>query len=233
MQVTGIRFLPLVAGIVPLLAVTIAHWLGVQNGHLPQCFPYFDGCLSISATGRHPPGSFLFKAIHLPLAAVLLVLWLYTAAWLRLVTDNGAATRIKIIVVCGIIGAVALLVYTTFLGTKEPLYEFMRRFGIYFYFLGTVVAQLLTSLTLLRSRSSNMGRSILAKWMTALTIAPFLLGILNVVLKNTLADADAAENRIEWIAALSMQCWWVLLYYVWRRTGFQATVTTDSTSVGR
>lgn len=230
MQLTGLRCLPLVAGILPLLAVTVAHWLGVQSGRLPSCLPYLDGCLSISATGRHPPGSYLFKAVHLPLAAALVFLWLCVSAWLRSMSGDAASTRAALIAVCGMVGAGALLVYTTFLGNTVPIYEFMRRFGIYFYFLGTVLAQLLTSLALLSNNKGLNRITNLARWMAALAIFPFLLGILNLVLKNTLADADTAENRIEWIAALSMQGWWVLLFFAWRLTDFHVAVSTDSTS---
>ena len=41
---------------------------------------------------------------------------------------------------------------------------------------------------------------------------PFLLGILNLVLKSLLDDADPYENRIEWISALLMQAYFVVLY---------------------
>lgn len=227
MQVTGLRFLPLVAGILPLLAVTTAHWIGVESGRLPACIPYIDGCLSISATGRHPPGSYLFKAVHLPLAALLAVLWQMNAAWLKVLAPGQYPRRNIVLVASGSTGAFALLVYTIFLGSSEPIYEFMRRFGIYFYFLGTVIAQLLTSLTLLRQWSGNPDQALrnLSKWMTALTVAPFLLGALNLVLKSILDNADAAENRIEWIAALTMQAWLVLLYICWRKTGFQIGVS--------
>ena len=128
--------------------------------------------------------------------------------------------------VSGAIGSLALVVYVTFLGTTEAFYEFMRRFGIYFYFLGTVIAQLLLSLTLVTyartEAKTSLGR--LPKQMLVLVALPFVLGILNLILKATLDDADAFENSIEWIASLSMQSWFVLLYFAWRRTGFGVAV---------
>ena len=53
---------------------------------------------------------------------------------------------------------------------------------------------------------------------------PFALGVLNMILKATLDDADATENRIEWISALSMQAYFVLIYFAWRDTGFTVSV---------
>jgi hypothetical protein len=223
-----IRFLPVLAALAPLLAVNIAYWLGVQHGHLPSCIPYFDGCTSISSTGRHPPGSFLFRAVHLPLSVLLVVIWYFAAAWLRALCNDAASRSSSWITGWGALGAVALILYVTFLGTTEPFYEFMRRVGIYFYFLGTALAQLLVSLRF--KRCCTQKATALAKAMLWLCLLPFALGVLNLILKATLADADTSENRIEWLAALSMQCWYLVLYAAWRHTGFQAVVTTGSTS---
>lgn len=222
---TFARYLPLAAGLLPLAAVTGAHWLGVDAGHLPGCFPYLEGCTSISATGRHPPGSFLFKAIQMPFAMALVVIWVVALDWLRSFPREPSTLRARLILVFGVSGALALLVYTSFLGTSEPFYEFMRRFGIYLYFAGTVVAQWLVSVGL---RIGPLGG-----WMRRVALLPFLLGILNFLLKGVLDDADAAENRIEWIAALGMQAWFVLLYFAFRRADLDVIVTTGSTSARR
>lgn len=223
-----IRSLPLLAAILPLLAVNLAYWLGVSYGHLPDCFPYFDGCTSISASGRHEPGSFLFRAVLLPLSVLLLVIWFFAAAWLRSLCKDDGKSWGSWIVGWGALGAVALILYVTFLGTSEPFYEFMRRIGIYFYFLGTALAQLLVSLRFRRCCDDNART--LARTMLWLCLLPFGLGVLNLLLKSTLADADMSENRIEWFAAFAMQCWYILLYVAWTRTGFQAVVTTGSTN---
>lgn len=222
---TFARYLPLAAGLLPLLAVTGAHWLGVQAGHLPACFAYLEGCTSISATGRHPPGSFLFKAVQMPFALALVFIWVLALDWLRTFPREPSILRARLILACGIGGAVALLVYTSFLGTSEPFYEFMRRFGIYLYFGGTVFAQLFVSVGL---RIGALGR-----WMLRVALLPFLLGILNLVLKKILDEADAAENRIEWIAALAMQLWFVLLYVAFRDGALGVSITRGSTRARR
>lgn len=219
---TFVRHLPLAAGLLPLVAVTGAHWLGVEAGHLPACIPYIDGCTSISATGRKPPGSFLFKAVQMPYALALIVIWATTLDWLRTLQRQPSALRARLIVGIGVSGAAALLVYTSFLGTTEPFYEFMRRFGIYLYFAGTVFAQLFVSVGL---RIGSLGN-----WMRRVAMLPFLLGLLNLVLKSVLDDPDIAENRIEWLAALGMQAWFVMLWFAFRQSALRVTVTTDSTS---
>lgn len=221
-----IRWLPLVAGIVPFAGIHVCYAIAVEHGYLPACIPYIDGCTSISGTGRNPPASFLFRAVELPVAALLIVTWYFTVEWLRTLQPGLGRNRAAAVQISGVVGAIALIIYVTFLGTTEPFYEFMRRFGIYFYFLGTVLAQLFVALSLRKVRNESLGH--LPDVLLWLSISPFALGILNLAQKAILAHetADALENSIEWIASALMQAYFVALYFAWRRTGFDVRVTT-------
>ena len=223
-----IRWLPLIAGIVPFVGVHVCYVIAVQHGILPACNPHVDGCTSISATGRYPPASYLFRAIELPVAAILIVTWYFVVEWLRALKPGLSKRVAAAILVSGVAGALALIVYVTFLGTKEPIYEFMRRFGIYVYFLGTVLAQLFVALSLRHVRNTALGR--LPDVLLLLCASPFALGLLNLAQKAVLeyATADALENSIEWVALTLMHAYFVVLYFAWRRTGFQARVTVDA-----
>lgn len=222
-----IRWLPLIAGIVPFVGVHVCYVVAVQYGHLPACIPYIDGCTSISATGRYPPANFLFRAVEMTSAALLLVIWYLTVEWLRALRPGLSGNMAVAILISGMTGAIALIVYVTFLGTTEPFYEFMRRFGIYFYFLGTTLAQLFVALSLRSAGNAALGR--LPDVMLWLCVSPFALGLLNLAQKAVLAHAtaDALENSIEWFASTLMQAYFVVLFFAWRRTGFKARVTVD------
>ena len=223
-----IRLLPLIAGLLPIVGGNLAFWLGVQADVLPSCIPYIDGCTSISAAGRNPPGSYLFRAVHFPFAVLLAFVWYFTYGWLRLIEGSAHSLRRKLICASGFTGSVALIVYVTFLGSDVPLMEFMRRGGIYFYFLGTSVAQLMTSLALLnvsRQQSSKITHMLIV-WMLVICLAPFALGVFNLVQKSILPYEmyDLIENQVEWIAAFLMQSWFVLLYFTWWQTGLRVDV---------
>ena len=228
-----IRWLPLFAGLIPFVGIHVCYLLSVQSGYLALCIPYIDGCNSIGATGRTPPASLLFRAIELPFAGLLLVLWPLTVAWLRSLMPTLRNSTARAVLVAGTIGAIALVVYTTFLGTGEPFYTFMRRFGIYFYFLGVTFAQLFTSLALRRiaKRNPDMRLSGISNTMLVFCLAPFALGMLNLLQKAVLPyeTADPLENSIEWIAAAMLQFWFISLYVAWRRTDFSLVVTSCST----
>ncbi len=209
-----VRALPLLAAFLPLIGINIAYWIGASNDVLPTCIPYLDGCTSISSTGRYPPGDRLFRAILLPQAAILTITWYFSVLWLN--TLQPQVKRGTPILVAGVIGAVALVLYVSYLASNDPFYEIMKTYGIYFYFGGTALAQLLLSLSLERSS--------LQRAMVWVTVTPWVLGILNFAQKAILGSLNSNENRIEWIASLLMQIWFVMLWVAWRRTGFTVSV---------
>lgn len=218
-----LRWLPFIAGLMPLVAMFGAFAIGVAYEVLPDCNPIIDGCRSISSTGRKPPGSFLFRAIMLPQAILLGFVWYLSVLWLRNLPTGLSRARSLSILIAGLINVVALIIYVTFLGTTEPIYEFMRRTGIYFGFAGMAFAQLFIALAMLRTELRGI-----AKGMLGISGFVLALGILNLVLKEVLADPDPTENRIEWIATIMMQAWLFVLYAGWRRTGVDFAVTTKS-----
>ena len=210
-----VRLLPIWVGLMPVLGVTVAYVLNVDATILPSCMPLLEGCTSISSTGRQLPGSLMFKAIMLPQAALLAALCWIAASWLRSIRPQSRLPRA--VLICGVIGSVALVIYVTLLGTQAPFYEFMRRFGIYFYFLGTALSQLLLTL--------GMRRSALRTAMLTIITMPLVLGVANLIQKELTVNADQIENAIEWSAALLMQAWFVLLFFAWHATGIKIEVT--------
>jgi hypothetical protein len=230
-----LRLLPLITGFAPIFAVHVSYLIGIRAGILPACIPYIEGCISISATGRYPPASFLFKSVMMPEAILMAVYWLFSVAWLRSLSRTADRSD-KVgtsIAVFGVAGALFLIVYVTFLGTQGPVYDFMRRYGVYLYFLFTVVAQLILISKVMSVSSGLRIRGVVAitKIQLAIALIPFALGILNLVLKAVLEDADAAENIIEWIFALLMQSYFLLSYFSWRATGFDASFSVERSRV--
>jgi hypothetical protein len=230
-----LRLLPLITGFAPIFAIHASYLIAIRSGVLPACIPYIEGCISISATGRYPPSSFLFKSVMMPEAILLVAYWLLSVAWLRSLSRTaGRSDKVGTSIAgFGVAGALFLIVYVTFLGTQGPVYDFMRRFGVYLYFLFTVVAQLILISKVMSVSSGLRIRGVVAitKIQLAVALIPFALGILNLVLKAVLEDADAAENIIEWIFALLMQSYFLLSYFSWRATGYDASFSVERSRV--
>ena len=221
-----LRLLPLVTGLVPIIAVFTSYWIAANTGNVPTCNPFIDGCTSVSATGRYPPASYLFKGAMLPQSIILSCYWLFNVAWLRALTVSaGQVPRNTYLVgTFGVTGSLFLILYVTFLGSQEPFYEFMRRYGVYMYFLLNVLAQIVLATKVLPvAKTLGLSRLVtLTKVQLVLAWFPFALGALNLVLKATLEDAGPAESRIEWIFAMQMQIYFIVSYFSWKETGFRA-----------
>ena len=212
-----VRYLPLVVAIAPIVGINIAYWIGVDHGGLRIINTYLDGCTSISSTGRYPPGDRLFRAVMLPQAVLLALTWHFAVSWLKSVRpDSRAGTTV---LTFGLISALALIIYVSYLASNDPFYEIMRRYGIYLYFVGTVVAQI--------ALTAAMDASRLRRIMGALLVMPFVLGLYNFIQKMVVENPDNMENRIEWVVSLLMQLWFVGLYLAWRRSGFEVEVRTN------
>jgi hypothetical protein len=219
-----LRILPIVVGLVPIVTVFTCYSIAIETAGLPACNPFLDGCTSVSATGRHPPASYLFKATMLPQSILLSAYWLFNVLWLRALQRAAGlpATGGRTVGVLGVTGSLFLILYVTFLGTEQPFYEFMRRYGVYLYFALNVFAQLVLAYKVLPLARRWPDTPLLALVRTQLVLGwiPFALGVLNLVLKAVLEDSGPVESRIEWIFAILMQAYFVITWFCWRETGF-------------
>jgi hypothetical protein len=169
----------------------------------------------------------------LPQSIILSCYWLFNVAWLRALTITAGQVPRNTFTVgaFGVTGSLFLILYVTFLGSQEPFYEFMRRYGVYMYFLLNVLAQIiLASKVLPVAHQLGMQRLVsLTKLQLALAWFPFVLGALNLVLKAVLENSDAAENRIEWIFAMQMQLFFMVSYFTWKETRFSTSFEVGKT----
>lgn len=128
-----------------------------------------------------------------------------------------------VVFILGTIGAVFLVLYADFLGTEGDFYEFMRRYGITFYFAMTILAQMISirSLQKVKDTFDRMIKRYLSIQFVLIAIY-WVLGIANVVIKATSVSwADQAENIIEWHFALYMSFFFGLTAMMWKRSGFE------------
>ena len=200
------------AAVLPFAAVHLCWALSTSAGQVPTCIPYLDGCTSISATGRHGTAYYVFKALIIPTAVLYLAVWGMVHAWLTQQTARRAVPRSLLI--CGVIGAVFLVVYATFLGSDGAVYTWLRRFGARMFFAFTSLAQLLLAWELTRLLPGTKTSRVLL----GLCAFQLVIGIASLPLEAVLADPDPMQNIVEWWYALAMNAGFVLIGLVfWRR----------------
>ena len=222
--------LPLVAGLLPLVATVLAYSLSVRLGIVEACNPFLEGCTSISRAARHELPNYLFRALLLPAAALQAICWLLCGAWLR----ELAATRtwkLRALPLLGLAAAVFLVLYGTFLGTEGQAYRWMRRYGVVVYFGATCVSMLIVSDAVLRLA---LAARPVARALVVLSIALPLLGLANTLAPVfDLSDAQKAamQNSTEWWGGLLFTLFFCSLAWLWRvshfRIGF-STLARDS-----
>jgi hypothetical protein len=201
------------AGGVPLVAVHVCLALSIAFGAVEPCLPYVDGATSVSRACRTEPVVHVFRALVLPAATAIAATWWITAAWLGRERLAGPRTR-RWIVGLGVLGALFLVLYATFLGTQGDTYRLMRRFGVYVFFAGTSIAELIVTIVLARTRPPALEPWV-RRSMVALCTLMLAAGPLNVIAAQ-IVERDLAANFFEWWFTLAMVGYPLLLARVWR-----------------
>ncbi|MDW8478561.1 MAG: hypothetical protein RML12_00050 [Xanthomonadales bacterium] len=210
-------WLPLACAAIPFLATHLAWWLSLREGFVPECLPYLEGCTSISRAARHGLGNHLFRLLMLPCALLQLLFWWSCRAWIAGAAP-GQRARAAAVALTGTGAGLALAVYATFLGTEGQAYEWMRRYGINFYFGLGFIAQLLVIGAL---PALGFGSGI-RRGAVVLSLGMLLLGLGNLVARYTVPERelrDAIENALEWNLGLLLTGWFLLAAWLFARAG--------------
>lgn len=221
---TQLWLLPLVAGVLPAIASLTALWLTIEAGLMSPCNPLLDGCVSISRAARHGLSNHVFRALVLPAAVLQGLTWMFCAAWLKGM-ETETRTQLRVLTWLGILAALFLILYGTFLGTEGMMYRFMRRQGITFYFGFTYLSMLITSGELWRlAQAGRMALparlDLVLPGVCAVTLAVGLTQAFGPLFLDSEDLKDRLGNLMEWYAALSFTLFFFALAWLWRRTRF-------------
>ena len=217
------RTLALFITIIPLIASNAVYLLSYHEGNVPWCFPYIDGCTTISQAARSGNSIFIYRASMVAYALLLMWFWLYTQQWLQLL--YGHTTKVaRTILWLGIVGALFLIIYIDFLGTTGEVNRFMRRYGIMIFFSCTPLAQILLlaqHYSILSTMSEGARKRITIKpWVLRYQLVILLLMLL-IALASTVLDATQAktyesENIVEWNFSLLLNMYFIGMIFMWK-----------------
>ena len=192
----------LLVSIIPFIAIHLSFILSVQNEYLTLCNPYIDGCYSISRVARQPSSIIIFKILMLVSAFSLFFLWP------RLFKSNYN----KILIFIGRIGPLFLIAYIVALGEEGFLYELMRRFGVFIFYIFTLISQWVFTLNVDLRKKRFINKIFLMNIIVYLQILAFLVAIpFFLFIKNY----SYIENIIEWWITLLITLWFFInfIYY--------------------
>jgi hypothetical protein len=223
----NVRIVPLLAALLPFLAVHATYLVAASHGLVDWCNPYIDSCTSISATGRKPPASYLFRAIMLPSAVIMMAYWWLNHAWLGSLHRAGGKASVlsnHVMLGLGLVACIGLILYVTVLGERGAAWASQRRIGTILFYSFTFLAQLLF-LSQLRQLAIVGVSSGLLRLMWGVCIALLLTGLLTVALDAwDGAWYETVEDAFEWILSLMLQSNFLLGYLVWRQACWRLVV---------
>lgn len=214
--------LPLIAGLLPAAGSLIALALSIHLELIPACNPFFEGCVSVSRAARHGLGNHVFRAMTLPGAALQGLTWIVVASWLRPLAPKRDRS-LRWLPWLGVIAAIALIAYGTFLGTEGQTYRWLRANGTVVYFGLTCIAMIVAGGAI---REAALAQRIVAPWRTDVALlvlagALVTLGVVNAILGPMFGAQfkDRIENVTEWWGALIFTLVFIVLAALLRHDG--------------
>ena len=204
----------LAAGLGPLIAVNVGLVISIGVGAIEPTLPYVDGETSISRANRDEPAVRIFRALVLPSAVPLAATWWIASRWLA---RQGFASRrlARWIFGLGLAAALCMVLYASFLGASWPVYRLLRRYGIYVFFGGTGLVELLITVALARRRHVSVERWV-RRTMVACCALMLAAGPVNLAADHAL-EHDGVANVLEWWFGLAMIGFPLLLARIWYR----------------
>jgi hypothetical protein len=169
----------------------------------------------------------------IPAAIVLMLFWTYARHWLISLSGNSGFQSRKMQVI-GIIGALCLILYVLALGAKGDIFRLERRIGVIIYFTFTYLGQLLLTFHVGRISGirNDLSRRIYLSLYT-LNAAVLIIGVISLFLGVFYDDYDDIEDAFEWVIALLVQCYFLVLYIAWSDTQFTVSFHVQDKSENR
>ncbi len=221
-----LNFIPLATALLPIVAVHVSYVLTANQGHVTWCVPYFPDCVSISATGRHSPASFVFRAAIIPTAVFMMIYWKLSFEWLRtLAGQTGILNRAMLWL--GLTAGLGLFIYASVLGESGEFYRLQRRVGMTLFYILAYLAQLLMTVQLApaaKTGAAPVPAPVFGS-LAAISGAVSVLGPMSLLSWAFLDDYRRYEDAFEWWITLLILAHTFVTYFAWRQSGFSAVFT--------
>ncbi|OUS26358.1 hypothetical protein A9Q98_10960 [Thalassotalea sp. 42_200_T64] len=223
------KHLALAIFIIGLATPNLVYVISAVNDWVPSCVPYLEGCTSISRAARRGYSIFIFRALMIVHATMLICYWYVCAHWLQTLHKRGL-TSINWMMWLGITGALFLALYANYLGASGEVYRYLRRYGIVLFFGLTPLAQLLM-INSLYKLSQHCG--VAASFRFWLRIKLGLLSLMLMIAIGSLLQqylgysSFERENIVEWNIGLLLMCFYYASYRIWHNYTMEFVVTNE------
>ena len=194
--------------IIPILTVTVSYLISIHLDLVPKCIPFFEGCTSISRTGRYEPVKYYFKFFMFVYVLFLFFYWNCLIGYFQ--NEN------KILLYAlSFSSLIFLILYLTFLGEGKA-YEFFRRIGIYIYILFIIFTQYFISRRIIKNKDFLKDKFDFkfVKLKNLLSLFLIIIGILLLpVLIIKIDEYPNIKNIISWNYFVLVQLYFLISYF--------------------
>ena len=194
--------------IIPILTVTVSYLISIHLDLVPKCIPFFEGCTSISRTGRYEPIKYFFKFF---MFIYVLLLFFYWYCLINYIQNKNKHTLYAL----SFFSLIFLILYLTFLG-EGKVYEFFRRIGIYIYILFTVLTQYSVSKIIIKNKKllKNNFNFRFVNLKNLLSLFLICVGILLLpILIIKIDEYPNIKNIISWNYFVLIQLYFLISYF--------------------
>lgn len=193
--------------LVPFSTIWCSYFISAYTEYVEWCIPVIDGCTSLSKVGRHGIAFYLYKALIIPSTFLIMVFWIYVH---REIYHN------KYMLAMSIIACVFLVIYLCALGFDGGVYRFMRRIGVFVFFIGMPIVQ---TWLILASREHITGWP---KPVLYVVIYAYLIILIGYLYVRSLHNREL-ENVMEWLTSLLIFSFFSLFGYAHSACGKPST----------
>ena len=238
--INQIRILSFYVFFLPILAINISlyisvNWWQICNDLIPfittdeickntvgsaigYTFPYFDGEVSISRTGRVFPSYWIFKPLMITTALLLMKYWMDN---FNLMNQINSENKIKFYFrFFGLSSAVFLIIHSIFLGIKLDFefYRIFRKFIVLSFIIFELVAQVLLVLNLYKFKNliKNLFIHLVLKLKILLVISLSLIATLSVPILISSGNREI-KHLLEWNFFTAVCFFYLLTYFFWKK----------------
>ena len=188
-----ISFFSILSFIVPLITVTICYYILINNTSL-ETFPFIDGKISISYTGRQELTIEIFKTGMLLFILISFFFYFYISNFFQ---KNKFENRLKIF---GIIANFFLGIYIFTIGNNSELYNILRKLGITLYIITMYINHIYTIRLLKKTKQFGLNKLSLNILFIIVVIMTGLIIIGSPWIISTFEHAHSHQmkNIVEW-----------------------------------
>jgi hypothetical protein len=180
----------------------LTYFISVANGHNELCNPFISGCSDITHAGFYPFESYILKAILIPTATLMAVIFFFIKEWAVQISGNSPriVSQGKFMLWIAIIACIGLIIGTAFIdgdNTNMPVH--LKAVAV--FFIGMSLCQVWYTIVEYKHTAKVNKWPVRLRYIAIIITATF--GIWSIFMEQTVPN----QSIVEWWGVYSLIFW--------------------------